>query len=169
MSTAAVYTRDADFWRNATSRMQRPAGALTVTAGLDAEQVEAAWLLHTAWAAERGSVMDNEAWADQMGRAVQSGRFNLWVARVDGKPVGVAEAHVVYDPTNGENAVFGERAYVLPEFRRRGVFEQITESIIAMADWFGIKTRRMSAETPGMQAFYARYGYKPVSVLMGVD
>lgn len=144
-----------------------------VVAGLDAEQVEGAWLLHLEWAHERGMSLDARGWAEQMYAAAESGRFMLWVAWDDGVPVGVAECHLVYDPMTRQTAAFGERAYVTRAYRQRGVFESIAESIMAFADGMGCKTQRMSAEVDlrgrAMQKFYSRYGFKQVSVLMGKD
>jgi len=142
-----------------------------VVAGLDEAQVRAAYALHSAWAAEQGDVMDDAGWAEQMKAAVGSGRMNLWVAWDGDEAVGVAEMHLVYDPLTSTTAAYGERAFVQPEYRRSGVFEAITESMIAFADGLGIKTQRMSAGSDirgrGMEKFYARYGFRPISTLMG--
>jgi len=149
------------------------ARSVEVVAGLDARQVEAAFALHSAWAAERGCEMDAPGWAAIMQGFCGSGRYAIWTAWDGETPVGVAEIHLVYDPMTHDNAIFAERAYVLPEYRNDGVFRAITESLIAFADGLGIKTQRMSAEVDlrgrAMQRFYGSYGFKPVSVLMGRD
>lgn len=144
-----------------------------VVAGIDASQVLAAWRLNSAWADELGHGLDQEGWADQMKRQFSAGRANLWVAWDGEVPVGVAQLHLVYDPMTRQDVAFGERAYVLPAYRQSDVFTQITESMIAYAEGIGIKSFRISAEVDlrgrSLQRFYGRYGFKPVSVLLGKD
>lgn len=140
---------------------------MNLTVGIDAEQIRALYDLHAAWAAEQGSEIDSDAWVENVRGAAGSGRFLPWVAWDGERPVGCAELHLIYDPISRKTAACGERGFVLPEYRSRGVFESITESMLAYAETLGVHAERMSADTDWMRDFYGRYGFAPVSTCMG--
>lgn len=142
-----------------------------IVCGLDARQMLAAWKLHAAWAVELGRDLNPDEWAEQMKGYFAPGKANLWVAWDGDEPVGVAQLHLVYDPMTRQDIAYGERAYVLPAYRQQDVFTAITDSMMAYAEGIGIKSYRISAEVDlrgrGLQRFYGKYGFKPVSVLLG--
>lgn len=142
--------------------------SVEVVAGLDAAQVEALYALHSQWAVESGHDIDTDAWATHLRGACGSGRFLPWVAWDGDLPVACAEIHVVYDPITRETAVFAERGFVRAEYRGKGVFDSITQSMTTLVDsmdWVNVS--RASADNDKMLRFYERHGFKPIATLMG--
>lgn len=139
-----------------------------VVAGLDAKQVEAAFRLHEAFAAEQGLTLDGHAWAAEV--AGMMGNFNLGVAWDGDKPVGVTEMHVEYDPLLQKQIAWGRRAYVLPEYRQADVFTAIFNFGVTAAEFLGIPFQRavcnMDWYGKAMQRFYEANGFKVIGIVM---
>lgn len=144
--------------------------SVEVVAGLDEAQVCAAFELHREWAREEGCDLDEEAWAGEMRGLCSSGRYNLWVAWDGDSPVGVTEAHLVYDSMKGEWVCYGERAYVLPKYRSSRVFDKIVRAGIDAMKFLDVHKFRAPAGVDlageSLQSYYAAVGFKPAGVTM---
>jgi len=143
---------------------------IEVAAGLDESQVCAAFELHREWAREEGHDLDEEAWAAEMQGLCSGGRYNLWVAWDGASPVGVTEAHLVYDAMKGEWVCYGERAFVLPKYRQGRVFDQIVRAGIEMMKFLNVRKFRapsgIDEHGEALRAYYASVGFKPVGMTM---
>lgn len=139
-------------------------------AGLDEAQVCAAFDLHREWAREEGHELDEEAWATEMRGLCASGRYNLWIAWDGPSPVGVTEAHLVYDAMRGEWVCYGERAFVLPKYRQGRVFDKIVKAGIEMMKFLDVRKFRapsgVDRDGEALQAYYAAVGFKLAGVTM---
>jgi GNAT superfamily N-acetyltransferase len=141
-----------------------------VVAGLDEAQVCAAFQLHTEQARERGFTLDGRGWADEIRGKVAAGTWNVGIAWDGDRPVGVTEMHVEYDPMLQKHIAWGQRAYVLPEYRTADVFKAIFDFGMNASAALGITTRRCIAETDfygqAMKRFYESRGFKVVGYVM---
>lgn len=141
-----------------------------VVAGLDATQLEAAWLLHKAFAEEKGLDMDEAVWIEEVKLLVAHGCFNVVVAWDGDKPVGVAEMHLEYDPFTRVLTSWGKRAYVLPEYRNTHIFGTIFRLGLNAAEFMGVTVCRAVAETDwygqAMKKFYESQGLKAIGTIM---
>lgn len=141
--------------------------SVDVVAGLDEQQVCAAFELHREWAREEGYDLDPEGWELLMRDLLMNGRYNLVVAWDGPSPVGVAEIHVIYDCQRGENFAHGQRGYVLPKYRGGGVFKAVVEAMIQVGDFLGIKRQRIGGQIESKATdLYLKYGFQPVEVVV---
>lgn len=144
--------------------------SIEVVAGLDEAQVCAAFELHREWAREEGYDLDEEAWVAEMRGLCSSGRYNLFVAWDGQSAIGVTETHLVYDAMRLEWVCYGERAYVLPKYRRLNVFGKIVKAGIEVMKYLDIHKFRAPASVDekgeSLQSYYASVGFKPAGVTM---
>ena len=143
---------------------------IEVVAGLDAQQVEAAWRLHAEWAEEEGYSLDPVLWGDYMKGLVSGGRYNLWIAWDGEEPIGCAECHIFFDPRTGELCAQGERSYIVPTHRNSKVFAAMYESGLLALKWLGVKRQRAVVAHDETGAFLRKWheghGLKPVETVM---
>lgn len=141
-----------------------------VCAGIDEAQLRAAWTLHTAQAAEKGLVFDGEAWAVEVAGKIRAGTWNVGIAWDGERAVGVTEMHLEYDSMRRETIAWGQRAYVLPEYRNADVFTALFECGSAISVALGVKAHRCYAETDwygqAMKKFYESRGFRVQGYLM---
>lgn len=141
-----------------------------VTAGIDENQLRAAYELHCAFAAEQGLTLDGEAWAAEIKAAIEAGSFNLGIAWDGDAAVGVTEMHVEYDPLLQKRIAWGRRAYVLPEYRQADVFTALFNFGVIGSDFLGIPFQRAIANTDwygaAMRKFYESQGFKLIGYVM---
>lgn len=122
------------------------------------------------WAEELGHA---EFDADGFGREVvaklTSGRTEYFLLVADGEVVGFIEATVDYDPAISQNVLFGERAYLVPEYRERGAF---TQAFKVMETWAleekGVKQAviEVAAEADWLIRFYEEHGFEVTHLKM---
>ncbi len=143
----------------------RSGGGIEVVAGLDEGQVCAAFELHQEWAREVGFEIDAVGWETLVRDLLASGRYNVVVAWDGPHPVGCAEVHIIYDCQRGENMICGQRGYVLPKYRNRGVFKAVVEATVGVGSFLGIRRQRIGAII-GESGLYESYGFKPVEVVL---
>lgn len=141
-----------------------------VTAGIDEAQVKAAAALHAAQAAEKGCVFDVQAWAEEIAAKIKAGLWNVGIAWDGDVAVGVTEMHLEYDAMRRETVAWGQRAYVLAEYRNADVFTALFEFGSAASAALGVKAHRCYAETDwygaAMKAFYLSRGFRVKGYLM---
>lgn len=146
------------------------AAEVVVVAGLDAKQVEAAWTLHQAFAAEQDQVADGQAWGAEVDALIRVGAYNVAVAWDGDKPVGVVEMHLAYDALSKTRIAWGKRAYVLPEYRQADIFKTIFDAGVRMSDALMVDVQRAIADTDWhgavMKKFYESQGFKVVGYVM---
>ena len=136
---------------------------IEVVAGLDESQVLATYDLHREWAQEEGRELDEEAWAIEMRGLCAGRRYNLWVAWDGPSPVGVTECHLNFDAMRHEWVCYGERAYVLPGYRQRGVFDKIVKAGIDIMGFLGIAKFRApcGVDDAHLRGYYESLGFRP--------
>lgn len=143
-----------------------------IVAGLDESQVEGAYCLHSAWG---GESFNRDQWIQQMQGFCRTGRYALVIAWDDDQPVGIGEFHLISDPITGETAQVFERAYVLPEYRKAGVFEAGVTQTMNLGRWLAASPLRVTSQRipvgvdgqgQGLQRLYARSGFEPVATIM---
>ncbi len=97
--------------------------------------VDGALVLWKIWAQEEhGHDLDEDAWRELMAMQIQSDMFFQVVAWDEDedprRPVGMVEGYLVYDPSARKLVGHGDHAYVLPEYRGRGVFRVLFDFVL---------------------------------------
>lgn len=143
---------------------------IVVVAGLDREQVEAAFTLHQALAIEQGKTLDATVWASEVSALIAAGAYNLGVAWSGERPVGVVEMILEHEALGNQTVAWGRRGYVLPEFRREDVFKAIFDCGVAYAQFSGVTVCRAVCDNDwygkAMQRFYESRGFEVIGIIM---
>lgn len=121
------------------------------------------------WAAEQGyDNVDMDAFGREAVGKLSSGRTEYFLLMVGEEIIGFLEATVSYDPAISQGVLFGERAYIVPEWRERGVY---TKAFDAMEAW-GKEEKAVRqavvevAVGSRMQAFYEARGFEVTDLKM---
>ena len=122
------------------------------------------------WAAELGyENFDADGFGREVVNKLSSGRTEYFLLMVSGEVVGFMEATVSYDPAISQEVVFGERAYIVPEWRGRGAF---TKAFGAMETWAleekGVKQAviEVAVGSDWLVEFYEGFGFEVTDLKM---
>ena len=139
-----------------------------VTVGLDEPQLRGMLELWQAWTKEEGRVLNTDTWARYVHGRIGSGSFLPIVAWDGNIPVGMAEFGVQVDPFTDQVTGFGDHLYVLPEYRREGVFAAIYRAAEALAWIFDTEAHVLpvSVRAGFLRPYYEREGFKVVGHVM---
>ena len=120
------------------------------------------------WADEEGrEKADADAWACDVVNRLLTGTYRIITAWDDARLIGFVHAIVQYWPALGVKAGFGEKAYVHPDYRGRGVFAMMIDEAERIGDEEGVEERFLSGRIDGFTVeAYKRRGYEPVDILM---
>jgi GNAT superfamily N-acetyltransferase len=108
---------------------------------------------------EQENEQPDEWWAEGVEATVGNPRSELWVARLEGAPVGV-----VFGRVDEEYATLDIRAmWVAPEARRQGVGSDLIQTCVEWGRARGALAASLWAteENTGAVAFYERHGFRP--------
>lgn len=125
------------------------------------------------WAEELGyEEADEEAFSKDVISKLSSGKTDYFLLVSGGNPVGFIEVTIDYDPALSANVLFGERAYVVPKWRERGVFR---EAFAVLEKW-AIEERgvmhgliEVKVEDKFLVDFYEEHGFEVESYKMRLD
>jgi GNAT superfamily N-acetyltransferase len=136
--------------------------------GIDAPQLLAVMALWASWTNERGLDYDEGRVAQYLYNAISGGGWLPIVAYVGDTPVGMVETRVEMDPFTGELTGWGDRAYVLPEYRSAGVFRCLYEGCDFVGKMMGTEAQGLtvSAESGFLLDFYKDRGFREVGWIM---
>ena len=122
------------------------------------------------WAAELGyENFDADGFGREVVNKLSSGRTEYFLLVVSEEIVGFIEATVDYDPAISQAVLFGERAYIVPEWRERGAY---TKAFEAMETWAleekGVKQAviEVSVASDWLVTFYEERGFEVTHLKM---
>ena len=98
--------------------------------------MRALYQLHFLWCRDRGEQLNSLAWARHYSSLLLNGALVPVVAVIGGLPVGAIEVTMFNDPFTGQFCIQPDKAYVLKEFRHKGVFDRIMGQVKAIGDLF---------------------------------
>jgi GNAT superfamily N-acetyltransferase len=111
------------------------------------------------------SLRDGEALPDaflgQLREAVEAENLEVFVARMEGRVVGVAVLAYHLNVSAGRLSASIEDLYVRPEKRRRGVGRALLEAVAERCRTRGVSYVEAQVEDEEAAAFYSALGYKP--------
>lgn len=144
--------------------------AVTLVAGNDASQMLGAWMCWNRWCWEEfGRELDHGAWlADQ---ATRDNRIQI-VAWDGAEPVGMVEATIVYDPMRRAQIAHGDKAYVMPAYRKTGACRGLVQAVIDLSDLLGVKyvgapvSAGPDATAPWLRSMYDELGFEVIGISM---
>lgn len=141
---------------------------IQVRAALDTEQLVYLYDLWEQWADEKGE--DGFSRGGWMGQVEDKARSGLWmplIAMNSVAPVGMLEMAFQRDPLDNNLYVYGGHAYVLPEYRRRGVFAGLYDACEQLARAMGADGGIAPLRDEGfLRQFYEKRGFKLTGYIM---
>jgi len=99
--------------------------------------MRALYQLHFLWSRDRGVPLSALAWSRYYANLMLSGALVPVIAVLGGLPIGAIEVTMFTDPFSGELCVQPDKAYVLKEWRHKGVFDRIMGQVKSIGDLFG--------------------------------
>jgi hypothetical protein len=156
---------------SAAVQMQPAPGPVEITLSMSildqAERVpDAAWL-YRRWAQEEGRSPDLEGYAAELMQKIVARRYCLIVAYDGEQPIGMAGSHIEYDPARAALTCFGEKLYILPEYRHAGVFQMIHAAGEVLALVSGSSEQVISCRQGStLQRHYESWGFQATDVVM---
>ena len=139
-----------------------------VAVGLDEEQLHGVLDLWKAWMEERGVEWAPERVARYLYMAISAGNWLPVIAWDGDTPVGMTETRFEIDPFTGHLTGWGDRAYVLPEYRTEGVFRGLVEGCFFMGVIMGTEVDGLtvSSESMFLKRFYEKHGFREFGIMM---
>jgi GNAT superfamily N-acetyltransferase len=159
----ALVTRED--WGRACARMQKPQ-RVVFTLGSDADQMLGAWLCWKRWGAEEGNEVDSQGFLADWIAKRDSGTFAQIVAWDGTEPVAMVELRMVYEATFRKTTLYGDHAWVHPDYRRGGIMRSLVQYCIDTANLLGFEkwmvpvTAGENASAPFLKDLYASFGFK---------
>ena len=136
-----------------------------------ATDVAAITRLRREWVHERTGEREDPAFDGRLADwfAQESGRRIIWLAEIGGRPVGMMNLAVFErmpqpGQAHGRWGYLGN-AFVLPEYRNRGIGTQLLNVVLGYADGNGFVRVVLSPSSASIP-FYSRVGFGPASSLM---
>jgi GNAT superfamily N-acetyltransferase len=144
-------------------------GPVEVSIALDEAHLRAVLALWAAWADEEGvETYDELRMARSLANRIQTGVWLPVVAWDLNTPVGMVETAIFEDPFTGEVTGYGDHAYVLQEYRKARVFEQLVDGAILVGQVFGatVQILPMGTKTWFLKSLYERHGFEVSGYVM---
>lgn len=152
-----------------TERMDETTAVLTTEVPI----IERLYLVTTfwaAWAKEEGyGDYDLDSFGREIAAKMATGHTEYFLLRIGTRYVGFIEATIQYDPGCSGLVVFGERAYLVPEWRRKGVYGKAFETL----ETWAIEEKgcihgviEVAIENDWLVEFYEDHGFKATHMKM---
>jgi len=142
---------------------------LTVELGIDRHNLEGLHDLWTAWVKEEGRELNDEIWSIYMTSLVGSGTYVPLVVWDGDKPVGMVDMLFSICPFYGKTQTNGDHLYVLPEYRKQGVFNLMARNLEAASKFLGADLEFVpvgQSNIGWLDGYYERRGFKPAGVVL---
>jgi GNAT superfamily N-acetyltransferase len=142
------------------------APAVVFALGSDADQMLGAWVCWKRWAVEEGNAFDSEGFLSDFIAKRNSGTFAQIIAWDGPEPVAMVELRMVYEAAFRKTTLYGDHAWVHPDYRRGGIMRALVEYCIATATFLGFEkwmvpvTAGDKASAPFLKDLYAGFGFK---------
>jgi len=150
-----------------------PARRVTFAAGNDATQMLGAWLNWRRWGLEEHGVeIDAPGFISEWTEKARSGTFLQLVGWDGAEPVAIVELRIIYDSMLRRQTLWGDHAYVHPDYRRRGVMTDLVDFCIDIANVLEIKhwvvpvTAGADATAPWLRKVYEDAGFTQSGITM---
>lgn len=145
--------------------------SVVFTAGNDVGQMLGAWMCWQRWCWEEfGRDLDHEAWMHESSNLTKGGCFLQIIAWDGGNPVGMVNMVVVYDAMRREQIAYGDKAWVHPDYRRGGVYDDMLTFFFQVLDLMGVShtvaplSTGSKATAPFLKSVYERHGFEQVGI-----
>ena len=145
---------------------------VTFTIANDADAMLGAWLCWKRWGEEEGNEVDSAGFVGDFCAKRESGTFVQIVGWDGAEPVAMVELRTVYDAIFRKQTLYGDHAWVHPDYRKAGVMRALvqycidTANVMGAEKWMVPVTAGDDASAPWLEKVYREFGFKLSGITM---